>query len=341
MICCSLFAQRFFRWPSTFFYGALVRHGIKIKGDSILITYFIFTAFFDHPHIFQTFSRTHVDQAEFQRHRRLHTWGLLGFILFGFVMVAFDLEAYMIVGAALYGSWHIMRQHWGFMRIYKALNKDFEPIDTHLDNAVFWTGMLSCFFYDYSDVHGPLVVYGDLAVWFPYVPPQIGEIGRAIFGCLVLAVIARTFIRWRQGKLINWPKLILMTTALSLHYWIFFITATPFLVAEALETAYHNLQYQGLVIHYQRRRFADVKWVVLKWLAAAMVYGLVVGVIEIYGLLSQEWAIWLFAPFTMIVVFHYYVDGIIWRTREAPELKEAILGSTSRPELVVQPQTTS
>lgn len=312
---------------SLLFYGIyafLQTQGVKIGGDSIIVTYFIFTALLDHPHIFQTFARTHADKEEFKRHRFAHTWGLALFILVGFLFVGFNLEAYLIVGAAIYGTWHIMRQHFGFLKIYRHLNKDTRLVDVHLENLTFWFGMLSCFFYDYSGMNGPLVIYGNLAVSFPNLPSEIGETGRAIFFLLVIGMIVRTIIRWRQGLSINLPKLLLMTAALGTHYWIFFVTATPFLVAEAIETAYHNAQYQGLVMHYQRNRFPNVKGVVAKWFGAAMLYGVIIGTIEIYGLLKHDWAMWLFAPFAMIVVWHYYIDGKIWRVSEAPELRSAL-----------------
>jgi hypothetical protein len=31
---------------------------------------------------------------------------------------------------------------------------------------------------------------------------------------------------------------------------------------------------------------------------------------------------WLFIPFTMIVLFHYFVDGLIWRVRDDPSLRQ-------------------
>ena len=50
-----------------------------------------------------------------------------------------------------------------------------------------------------------------------------------------------------------------------------------------------------------------------------------VGIIEIKGLLQPDsWAMWVFIPFTMVVVFHYYVDGLIWRMRDYPELRELL-----------------
>jgi hypothetical protein len=331
------------RYDLTFFVGSCVftflffglyraaHHlGFILRGDSILITYFVFTALFDHPHIFQTFSRTHYDRTEYHKRRRLYTWGLGGFILAGYLTLLLKWEAYLIVGAAVYGTWHIIRQHYGFLKIYKGLNNDREPLDNWLDGLTYFTGMLACFFYDYGDLNGPLVIYGDLKVNSPSVPGAWGEMGWLLFLGLLTALGVRQVVRLMAGKAINVPKLLLMAAALSTHYFVFFATATPFLVAEALETVYHDIQYQGWVMNYQRRRFAEVKGVVGKWLGLAMLYGLAVGVVEIYGLMDRGWAMWLFVPFTMIVLFHYFVDGLIWRTRDDPALKQLLETAPNR-----------
>jgi hypothetical protein len=308
------------------FYGLYAqadRMGFVLQGDRILITYFVFTAFFDHPHIFQTFSRTHYDRAEFAHRRGLYTWGIAAFIAAGFVVAALGWEGELLVFAAAYGTWHIIRQHWGFLRMYKVLNDDREPLDDWLDGATFYVGMFACFFNDYADVRGPVVIYGNLRAWFPSLPPDLGEIGWSLFLTLLVLFGFRQVWRVMEGKTINLPKLLLMASALSTHYFVFFATATPFLVAEALETAYHDVQYQGWIMHYQRQRFR-LRRVIFTWLGLAMLYGLLVGVLEIIGLQHEGWA-FLFLPFTMLVIFHYYIDGKIWKLRDYPELR-ALLG---------------
>jgi hypothetical protein len=310
------------------FYGLyLVAHhlGFVLRGDSILITYFLFTALFDHPHILQTFSRTHYDREEFARRRRLYTWGLAGFVAAGYVFLLLGWEAYLIVGAAIYGTWHIIRQHYGFLKIYKGLNDDRAPLDNWLDGTAYFVGMFACFFNDYGDARGPVIVYGDIKVNVPHLPGDWGENCWYLFLVLITLVVLRQVWRAGTGRPVNLPKLLLMGAALGTHYFVFFATATPFLVAEALETAYHDVQYQGWIAQFQRHRFPDVRRVAAKWLALALLYGLAVGVIEILGLLRPDsWAMWLFVPFTMIVVFHYYVDGLIWRFRDYPELREML-----------------
>jgi hypothetical protein len=300
--------------------------GFLLHGDSILITYFFFTALFDHPHIFQTFARTHADKDEFQKRKGLYTWGLAGFIAAGFVGVALKWEAYLIVGAAVYGTWHIMRQHYGFLKIYKALNDDRAPLDNWLDGLTYFTGMFACFFNDYGDVRGPLVVYGSVKVSVPNLPGEWGE------GLWVVFLVLLTLFGFRQvgramlGHRVNLPKILLMLSALGTHYFVFFATATPFLVAEALETAYHDVQYHAWMAHYEKRRFPGIRHVALKWGATALAYGCIVGMIEIKGLLQPDsWAMWAFIPFTMVVIFHYFVDGLIWKMSDYPELGKLLL----------------
>lgn len=302
-------------------YRLAQQFNLTLHGDSILITYFIFTAFFDHPHIFQTFSRTHLDQIEFQQRKGIHTWGLMGLIGIGFVVLGFGKEADLIVVASILGSYHIIRQHYGLLKAYKNLNRDRNRIDDWLDFGTFNTGMFACFFNDYTDIGGPVVIYKELQSQFPELPPFVVEIVWSLFLIFLVLFVGRQIQRLLLGKPLNLPKILLLLAALSTHYVVYFATATPFLVAEALETAYHNVQYQGWMIHYQNRRFPNMPHVAWKWFGVAMLYGIVVGTIEILGLIDQGWGMWLFVPFTMIVIYHYCVDGMIWKLSQQPELR--------------------
>lgn len=303
-------------------YQAAGGMGWFLGGDRILVTYFVFTAFFDHPHIFQTFTRTHADPEEFQRRKTLHTWGIAAFVAAGFGVALLRWEAELIVFAAIFGTWHIIRQHFGFLRVYKGLNGDKAPLDNVLDYGAFYTGTLACLLNDYTDLRGPIRIYGALQVRFPELPSGSGELLWGVFLAFLVGLGFRQIFLVATGRRVNTPKLLLMGAALLTHWFVFFATATPFLVAEALETAYHDVQYQGWIAHYQRRRF-QVKGVVLKWGAAALLYGVAVGTIETLGLMRPGWA-WLFIPFTMVVIWHYYVDGRIWKFSEDPELRDLL-----------------
>ena len=309
-------------------------HGLNALGwaprvESLLLTYFLFTAFFDHPHIFQTFSRTHADRAEFARHRRTHTWGLALFILAGLAVVGAGWQGHLIVFSAMFGSYHIMRQHWGILRAYKHLNRDRARLDDHLDFATFYVGAAALYLYDYTGNPPETVVYGNLTASFPNVPEVVGQVTWYAFLVLLTVFAARQVWLIKTGRRANLPKLLLMGTALTTHGMVFFFTATPFLIAEALETAYHDVQYQGWSMHFQRRRFA-AKAVVRRWLFMGLVYGLIVGAVEILGYVDPRFSL-LFVPFAMIVIWHYWVDGKIWRMATQPELRAAILESADPP----------
>jgi len=310
------------------FYGiwmAAQRMGVAPGMDSVLLTYFVFTALLDHPHIFQTFARTHADRGEFDRHRWLHTTGLVLFVLAGFVIMAVGGEAWLIVGAAVIGTWHIIRQHWGFLKIYKGLNNDRAPLDNWLDGLTYFTGMFACFFQDWGGLRGPIVVYGSIKVNAPSLPAGWGEAVWSLFLVLLVVFGFRQVQRAALGLPVNIPKLLLMGSALTTHWFVFFATATPFLVAEALETAYHDVQYQGWMMRFQKIRFPQVRRVALKWGLAALGYGLLVGTVEVLGLMRPgSWAMWCFVPFTMVVLWHYVVDGVIWRMRVDPSLRDML-----------------
>jgi hypothetical protein len=53
-----------------------------------------------------------------------------------------------------------------------------------------------------------------------------------------------------------------------------------------------------------------------------MAYGLVAGTIEVLGY-THDVFYWVFAPLGMLTLFHYWIDGRIWR---CPELREVLRG---------------
>ncbi|HNI94666.1 MAG TPA: hypothetical protein PL169_01285, partial [Leptospiraceae bacterium] len=110
---------------------------------------------------------------------------------------------------------------------------------------------------------------------------------------------------------------------------VFFATETAFLVAESIETAFHAVQYQGWMMHFQEKRYPNARKIALKWFLVSLLYGVTAGVIEIYGLLSYVWAVWLFVPFSMLILFHYFIDGYIWKFRDYPELGKLLLSGSS------------
>src|SRR6185295_19276384 len=89
----------------------------------------------DAPHVFGTLSRTYFDRSEWKTRRRL----LLGSLLFfavGPILVLLGLGFTFFFVAALWAYYHLVKQHYGFMVLYKKKNNDLAAIDNALDRLL-------------------------------------------------------------------------------------------------------------------------------------------------------------------------------------------------------------
>src|SRR5258708_8604070 len=85
----------------------------------------------DAPHVFGTLSRTYFDASEWVTRKRLMLGSLLFFVI-GPLMVLLGLGFTFFFVAALWAYYHLVKQHYGFMVLYKKKNNDLAPIDNAL-----------------------------------------------------------------------------------------------------------------------------------------------------------------------------------------------------------------
>ena len=88
----------------------------------------------DAPHVFATYSRTYFDRAERRSRKRL-LWGSLVFFAVGPVMVLAGAGMVFFFLAALWAYYHLVKQHYGFMVLYKKKNNDLARADNFLDRG--------------------------------------------------------------------------------------------------------------------------------------------------------------------------------------------------------------
>src|SRR5215831_20941243 len=81
----------------------------------------------DAPHVFGTFSRTYFDRSEWKTRKRLMLGSLLFFVI-GPVLVLLGAGFSFFFVAALWAYYHLVKQHYGFMVLYKKKNNDLAPI---------------------------------------------------------------------------------------------------------------------------------------------------------------------------------------------------------------------
>src|SRR6266480_3233007 len=89
----------------------------------------------DAPHVFGTLSRTYFDRSEWKTRKRLLLGSLLFFVV-GPAMVLLGFGFTFFFLAALWAYYHLVKQHYGFMVLYKKKNNDLAAVDNALDRLL-------------------------------------------------------------------------------------------------------------------------------------------------------------------------------------------------------------
>jgi len=208
------------------------------------------------PHVFGTFSRTYFDRSEWQSRRRLLLGSLLFFVVGPLAVISGAGMIFFFI-AALWAYYHLVKQHYGFMVLYKKKNSDLLPLDNALDR------LLLMFAFNY-----PFVAFiAQDAEAMARVPKVllsgINVLATLLLvGTIVLAIawIGRQIQRAVSGLPLDVPKYLLLAAALPMH-WIVLLTPMPHkpIAIVAILTIYHNLQYHRLIwFHNQKYRLSPV-----------------------------------------------------------------------------------
>jgi hypothetical protein len=204
----------------------------------------------DAPHVFGTFSRTYFDRAEWKTRKRLMLGSLLFFVV-GPVMVLLGAGFTFFFIAALWAYYHLVKQHYGFMVLYKKKNNDLAPVDNTLDR------LLLMFAFNY-----PFVAFiANDPTAMARVPPVLRSGVNAVatlllIGTIVLLIgwIVRQVQRAILRQPLNVPKYLLLAAAIPMH-WVALLTPMPAkpIALVAILTIYHNLQYHRLIWFHNQK----------------------------------------------------------------------------------------
>src|SRR5215212_4170815 len=291
----------------------------------------IWAILIDAPHVFGTFSRTYFDRAERKNRARL-LWGSLLFFAIGPVLVLAGAGFVFFFAAALWAYYHLVKQHYGFMVLYKKKNGDLARVDNALDRVL----LLFAFNYPFVE-------------FIARDPEAMARVPAALRGGvsglskLLLAGTILTFLVWlgRQvqraltGEPLNVPKYLLLAAAIPMH-WIVLLTPMPHkpIAIVAILTIYHNLQYHRLIWFHNQKYKSREKYGAAELISRRVIYyiafGIIFGVIyqgprQLLNSLGHSLAIQLGISFRWGYAFiHYYLDSKIWRVRRDPSVGEAL-----------------
>ncbi len=293
----------------------------------------------DAPHVFATFSRTYFDREERRSRGRL-LWGSLAFFLVGPLMVFAGAGLVFFFLAALWAYYHLVKQHYGFMVLYKKKNADLAPVDNLLDRTfllfAFWFPFVAFVTRDAEAMKRvPASLHASL--WY---------LEKFLLAATVLAGaawLARQLQRaWRRESL-NVPKYLLLAAAVPMH-WVVLLTPMPHkpIAIVAILTIYHNFQYHRLVwFHnkkYTRGDECRERYGAAEMISRRLLFYIICGVL--FGVWYQgarqfvnwqasvnEATLWTQALSAFLwgyAFIHYYLDSKIWRVRRDASVGRAL-----------------
>jgi hypothetical protein len=277
--------------------------------------------FFDGTHVAGTYARSYLAPGA---RAGLPGWPSLGLVALGPAVALVDRLAFpavaagrlfpwFLLGALLWAYWHLVRQHWGFVALYRRRGADVVP--ACLDEALLWLGCLYPFV-RYS--LGPAYAASGLPVLLPAAAMGgarlVVDVAFAAVGTAVLTLwIARGGLH-RPG-----PKQLLMAIVIAFHAAVFALLGDLLAITATL-TIFHNLQYHRIVWQHEaaqgRRPLGGLGPYLLAGLGLGVAwYGARVLGAHVAG---PGWARNTLLGLGWGVAFHHYlVDGRIWRTRRS------------------------
>jgi len=304
-----------------------------VAGVPLPLLMWIWSVGFDGTHIFGMASRTYFDKQERVERKRLLFGSLIFFFSLGPVLVLVGLKLLLIMIVAVWAYYHVIRQHYGFMVLYKAKNRDTHPIDNKIDRLFLAVMLVFPPFHRFF-IHRPqelgLPAKGALEAAVPWLEAALWV---GVFSVAAIFLL-RQLQKWRRRETLNLPKYALLLAVVPLH-WIVFVYMGPQGAVPTI-TIFHNLQYHGLIWFYNRNKYLNSEAQEAHGIIPALVSRRVLyylGFALIFSLAYRVPGYWLgqhlrndlaFGFFWGFGLTHYYLDSKIWRVRSDKQLKDVL-----------------
>jgi hypothetical protein len=276
---------------AAFIGGALAGYGVFFMhaslGWDMLLIYVLFITFLDTPHFFGTYLRTYLDKQEFQARRGFLLGSLLWLVagpavlLLCYGLFQAGVDRYMlpfnafILAVGIWAYWHVVRQHYGFMRLYQVKNGERSRENARRDGWLMHLGLMLPFLVfvlrhpESRQAFGLPAQLAPLPSWAALRAGGLGQVSWEYFvigaaavtlSALIIGFVARELGKVQRGEPLNVPKLLLFLAVLPLHIVVCFsqsVLTAPLITFSAFVTIYHDIQYHVLVYCHQQNRFRD------------------------------------------------------------------------------------
>jgi hypothetical protein len=321
-------------------------------GVSVVAIWWAWLLLFDGPHMMAAYTRTYMAPGEWKRRRRLLGASLATFAVGPICLIAGAIagrsEPFLLFlgGATLYGYYHVVRQHYGFVALYRAKAGERSRLGFYADK---WCLYLGCW-----------IPYVGFLITHPRARALVGldeaapmgvqvVLGGAWLACLLLW-LAISMSAPPGAR--NPTKMVYGIGVVALHGLAYYVIGQyepvyaasvgpdqDFLLLSVVITVLHNVQYVGLVLAHNRSRY---RMPALRYLGICLSFSMVyfglaalTGVFPGVTLWSHHLAFGVsvgqigLALWWGLALHHYVLDQYIWRIHDDPSLREHLGLATS------------
>jgi hypothetical protein len=309
-----------------------------VPGNFVIMALFLWGALFDGTHVWGTYARSYLAPDPGSRAALPGAWSWLillvgpaaalldfaiatpgpsqlasaGWLFRGFLMFAY-----------LWAYWHLVRQHYGFLILYRRKAGEDNRAGGRIDTLILWTGCLYPYLrFSLTDTYIasglPPLASGDLRDLACLV---LDIMAASAFLALIALMFSGRCEPFRLG-----PKHLFLSIVVVFHCAVFALLDNLLTITATL-TIFHNLQYHRIVWHYERGHGRQPSGGLAPYLALGALLGVawygprVLGV----ALASQDLLRNLLLGFGWSVAMHHYlVDGFIWRVRRDRQVAQSL-----------------
>lgn len=228
----------------------------------------------------------------------------------------------------LWSIWHVMMQHFGFMRIYDAKVGSTRASTALLDRAVSLLWFVAIVLWSPEYTHN--ILRDAYASGAPLIPTTwIAGARTVVFAATALATVLYVVHTARliaQGAPLSRVKLVLLVVTIG-FLWLVWVGLKDILLGLAIWEVFHDVQYFAITWVYNKRLvekgFGNTGLMRFLFRGRAAMVALYVGAIVAYG--SFNWfairagespRAALIAIVLTSTFLHYYYDGFIWKVRQ-------------------------
>ncbi|MDP9360382.1 MAG: hypothetical protein M3P29_02905 [Acidobacteriota bacterium] len=225
--------------------------------------------------------------------------------------------------AYLWAYWHLVRQHYGFLMLYRRKAGETDRRGARLDTLLLWTGTLYPYLrFSLSDSFAKSGL--PQLVPLPLLEPLRIALDVTFF--VVFAALLAVMFSGRFEKLRLGPKHLLLAVVIGFTFLVFALLDNLLTITATL-TIFHNLQYHRIVWQYENGRGRTPSGGLAAYLAFGLLLGAAWYVPRVYGvalahdsltrniLLGLGWG---------VAFHHYVVDARIWRVRTHKSVAAAL-----------------